>query len=318
MPETTKSPVKPADEQPAVTADPAGPEGAKTEKPRGLWGDAWYDLRRKPFFIISATLVLLLLVIVLFPSLFTSADPRQGDLQHHYLTGPAWGHFFSPEWFGYDGQGRSIYTRIIFGTRASVEVGVGTTVLVTVLGGLLGMMAGYFGGWLDALLSRITDIFFGIPFLLGALVVLNAFTDRNVIVVIGALAFLGWTQIARVMRGAVITTKHADYVLAAKALGAGTARILIKHILPNAIAPVIVVATIALGGYISAEATLSYLGMGLADPTVSWGTDISSASNVIRNAPHTLFFPAAMLSVTVFAFIMLGDAVRDALDPKLR
>jgi oligopeptide transport system permease protein len=318
MPETTKSPVKPADERPAVTPEPAGSGTAKAEKPRGLWGDAWYDLRRKPFFIISATLVLLLLVIVLFPTLFTSADPRQGDLQHHFLTGPAWGHFFSPDWFGYDGQGRSIYTRVIFGTRASVEVGVGTTLVVTVLGGLLGMMAGYFGGWLDALLSRITDIFFGIPFLLGALVVLNAFTDRNVIVVIGALAFLGWTQIARVMRGAVITTKHADYVLAAKALGAGTSRILIKHILPNAIAPVIVVATIALGGYISAEATLSYLGMGLADPTVSWGTDISSASNVIRNAPHTLFFPAAMLSITVFAFIMLGDAVRDALDPKLR
>uniref|UniRef100_A0AAU2V2L6 ABC transporter permease n=1 Tax=Streptomyces sp. NBC_00003 TaxID=2903608 RepID=A0AAU2V2L6_9ACTN len=290
----------------------------QVDKPRSLWSDAWGDLRRRPVFIISALLILLLIAISIAPSLFTSVDPRAGDLRTHYLTTPNWGHLFQPDWFGYDGQGRSIYARTLYGARASIIVGICVTAAVTIVGGITGMVAGYFGGWVDTLLSRITDIFFGIPLLLGSLVILSAFTNRTVWTVVFALAVLGWTQMTRVMRGAVITAKAADYVTAARALGAGTFRIMLRHILPNAVAPVIVVATIALGGYIGAEATLSYLGIGLQDPTISWGIDISSAQRVIRTAPHALFFPAGMLSLTVLAFIMLGDAVRDALDPKLR
>ncbi|WP_354642168.1 ABC transporter permease [Kitasatospora camelliae] len=290
----------------------------KPEKARSLGLDAWHDLRRRPIFVISALLILLLIAIAIAPGLFTSADPRAGDLRHHFLTRPNYGHLFQPDWFGYDGQGRSIYARVIYGARASVVVGICVTAGVTVLGGLSGMLAGYFGGWVDTLVSRITDIFFGIPLLLGALVILNAFSVRTIWSVVFALVALGWTQMTRVMRGSVITVKQADYVTAAKALGAGTGRILFKHILPNAVAPVIVVATIALGGYIATEATLSFLGIGLQDPTISWGIDINSAQKVIRTAPFALFFPAGMLSVTVLAFIMLGDAVRDALDPKLR
>ncbi|MFC7305058.1 ABC transporter permease [Streptomyces monticola] len=286
-------------------------------KPRSLGADAWRDLRRKPQFVVSAALILLFLVISAFPTLFTSASPSLGELAKT-LQKPELGHIGQADWFGYDLQGRSVYARVIHGTRNSILVGVGVTLLVTLFGGLLGMLAGYFGGIWDSLLSRITDVFFGIPFLLGAMVVLNAFAERSVWVVMGALAFLGWTQIARVMRGAVITTKHSDYVVAAKALGADTKRILFRHILPNAIAPVIVVATISLGVYIVAESTLSYLGMGLPSDSLSWGGDISDASNQIRNSPHTLLFPAGMLSITVLAFIMLGDAVREALDPKLR
>ncbi|MFE7397806.1 ABC transporter permease [Streptomyces sp. NPDC057557] len=301
-----------------AAADAESPVKESTGKPRGLWGDAWFDLRHRPMFWVSASLLTLLLVIAAFPGLFTGADPRAGDLTHHYLTTPELGHFFQADWFGYDVQGRSIYARVIYGTRASILVGVGVTVAITVIGGLLGLLAGYFGGWLDAIISRITDIFFGLPFLLGTMVVLNAFAERKVYVVIAALAFLGWTSICRVMRASVITAKQADYVTAARALGAGTGRMLFRHVLPNALAPTIVVATIALGGFISAEATLSYLGLGLADPTISWGIDIASGSEEIRNNVHVLLFPAGMLSLTVFAFIMLGDAVRDALDPKLR
>ena len=302
---------------PAQRTGGAAP-AAKPEKARSLGKDAWEDLRRKPIFLLSAALILLLLVMAAAPGLFTSVDPRAGDLRDHYLTVPNYGHLFQADWFGYDGQGRSIYARMIYGARASITVGVFVTVAVTVAGGLVGMVAGYFGGWVDAVLSRITDIFFGIPLLLGALVVLNAFAVRTVWSVVFALTFLGWTQMARVMRGSVVTVKQADFVTAAKALGAGTGRIMFRHILPNAIAPVIVVATIALGGYIAAEATLSFLGIGLQDPTISWGIDINSAQKVIRTAPFALFFPAGMLSITVLAFIMLGDAVRDALDPKLR
>lgn len=315
MPDVTKTATDVAVD---AVAPPAADAHKAQGKPRSLWGDAWFDLRHRPMFWISSILLLLLLIVAAFPGIFTSVDPRDGDLTNHFLTKPELGHIFQADWFGYDGQGRSIYSRVIYGTRASILVGVGVTAAVTLVGGLLGMLAGYFGGWLDSVVSRITDIFFGIPFLLGAMVVLNAFTERKVYVVILALSFLGWTSICRVMRASVITAKQADYVTAARALGAGTPRILFRHVLPNALAPTIVVATIALGGYISAEATLSFLGLGLADPTISWGIDIAEGSKAIRDNPHALLFPAGMLSLTVFAFIMLGDAVRDALDPKLR
>ncbi|MDQ0932399.1 ABC transporter permease [Streptomyces turgidiscabies] len=313
MPEALKT--KPAPE------DSVSPDAAATpaqEKPRSLWSDAWVDLRRNPFFVISAVMIVLLVAVAAWPGLFTSVDPAHADLAKHYLGTPKYTHFFKEDWFGYDVQGRSIYSRVLYGARASIIVGVCTTLGVAVLGIVTGMIAGYYGGWVDSLVSRVTDVFFGIPLLLGAIVVLNAFSHRTVWSVVIALVFLGWTQITRVMRGSVITVKQQDFVHAARALGAGTRRILIRHILPNAIAPVIVVSTISLGGYIATEATLSFLGIGLPPSTVSWGNDISSAQTVIRTAPHVLFFPSAMLSITVLAFIMLGDAVRDALDPKLR
>ncbi|MFD5464895.1 ABC transporter permease [Kitasatospora sp. NPDC127059] len=294
------------------------PDPEKREQARSLWGDAWRDLRRRPIFLLSVVLILLLVVMAIFPWAFTDANPRKADLVHDYLKRPDWTDFFGAGWFGYDAQGRSIYARVIYGARASITVGIFVTAAVTLLGGLTGMVAGYYGGAVDAVISRIVDIFFGIPLLLGALVLLNAFTIRTVWTVVLALAVLGWTQIARVMRGAVLTVKQSDYVVAGRALGAGTGRLMLRHILPNAVAPVIVVATIALGGYIATEATLSFLGIGLQDPTISWGIDISSAQKVIRTAPYVLFFPAAALSITVLAFIMMGDAVRDALDPKLR
>ncbi|WP_338672743.1 ABC transporter permease [Streptomyces sp. SCSIO 30461] len=316
MPDATKTAAASTESVDVATAAETVP--AKQEKARSLWGDAWRDLRRNPYFVVSSVLIFFLLLIAAFPTWFTSASPTAGDLVHHYLGKPELSKVGSEGWLGWDGQGRSVYARLIHGTRASIIVGVAVTMIVTVVGGTLGMMAGYFGGLIDAMLSRLTDIFFGIPFLLGAMVVLQSFTDRTIWVVVFALAFLGWTQITRVMRGAVITVKEADYVHAAKALGAGTTRILFRHILPNAMAPVIVVATIALGAYISAEATLSYLGLGLASPIVSWGVDISAGVSQIRTAQHILLFPSIMLSITVLAFIMLGEAVRNALDPKLR
>ncbi|NEE33145.1 ABC transporter permease, partial [Streptomyces sp. SID7982] len=131
--------------------------------PRSLWSDAWHDLRRNPLFLVSVVLILLLAVMAIFPSLFTSASPRDANLAEHYLQHPNWGHFFAPDWLGYDVQGRSIYARLIYGARASITVGVVVTVAVTITGLAIGMVAGYFGGWLDTILSRITDVFFGVP-----------------------------------------------------------------------------------------------------------------------------------------------------------
>ncbi|MET8270119.1 ABC transporter permease [Streptomyces sp. NPDC005096] len=292
---------------------PGGPEGTgPAEKPRSLWSDAWRDLRRNPVFIISALIILFLVIISIWPSLIADQDPLNCDLGKAQ-EGSQPGHPF-----GFDGQGCDVYTRTVYGARASVTVGVCATVGVSILGGILGGLAGFFGGLWDSFLSRITDIFFGIPVVLGGLVFLSVVTSSTVWPVIGFIVLLGWPQIARIARGSVITAKQNDYVQAARALGASNSRMMLRHIAPNAVAPVIVVATIALGTYISLEATLSFLGVGLKPPAVSWGIDISAASQYIRNAPHMLLWPAGALAITVLAFIMLGDAVRDALDPKLR
>ncbi|MEU1595081.1 ABC transporter permease [Streptomyces sp. NPDC005708] len=316
MPDVTKTVPENAAKEAAVAAAGGPLPEPKPEKARSLWGDAWRDLCRSWIFIVSSVLIVILLLITFFPGWFTGVDPTSGDLAKHFLQKPKLGDIGSPDWLGYDQQGRSVFARVMYGTRASIAVGFGTTIAVTLVGGLVGMIAGYFGGIVDSVLSRLTDVFFGIPFLLGTMVVLNSFQNRTTWVVIGALSFFGWTQIARVMRGAVITTKQADYVQAAKALGASTPRIMFRHILPNTMAPVIVVATISLGIYISAEATLSYLGLGLNG--VSWGNDISDGGNQIRVAQWIMLYPSIMLIITVLAFIMLGEAVRNALDPKMR
>ncbi|MFC5146187.1 ABC transporter permease [Streptomyces aureoversilis] len=288
------------------------PGAPASGKARSLWSDAWHDLRRNPVFLVSALIIVFLVLIALWPGLIASGNPLQCDLAKAQ-EGSQPGHPF-----GFDTQGCDVYTRTVHGARASITVGICATAGAALLGSVLGGLAGFFGGWWDALLSRIADVFFGIPIILGGLVFLSVVTSGSLWPVVGFIVLLGWPQISRIARGSVVTAKQHDYVQAARALGAGSSRLLLRHIAPNAVAPVIVVATIALGTYIALEATLSFLGVGLKPPTVSWGIDISNASTQIRNAPHMLLWPAGALSITVLAFIMLGDAVRDALDPKLR
>jgi len=286
---------------------------------RSLSSDAWRQLRKRPIFWFSTTLIGIFLVMAIFPGLFTSTDPTVADLSKGRET-PS-----SDAWFGRDVQGYDLFARTIYGARASILVGTGTALLTAVVGGLIGIIAGYFGGWFDGLLSRVTDIFFAIPTLLGAIIFLSAFpNDENssyyVIVgkVVLVLALLGWPNLARLMRSSVLQVKPNDYVQAARALGASPARIIRSHILPNALAPLIVVSTINLGVYIAAEATLSFLGIGLQSPAISWGIAINDSIVALRVAPHILLFPSAFLSLAVLAFIMLGDVVRDAFDPKTR
>jgi oligopeptide transport system permease protein len=183
----------------------------------------------------------------------------------------------------------------------------------------MGLLAGYYGSWLDALLARIVDIFLGIPILLGAVVVAKALSGQELGIwpMILALGMLGWPGVARVVRSSVIAARHQDYVQAARVLGAGNLRIMIRHILPNSLAPMVVMLTIALGSFIALEATLSFLGVGPRN-TISWGVDIAEAQRWIREASRPLLFPAGFLTLTVLAFIMLGDAVREAFDPKLQ
>ncbi|MGF2944942.1 ABC transporter permease [Mycobacterium sp. Lab-001] len=278
----------------------------------GFWRATWGGLRRRPTFVLAAALILVILGVAAFPGLFTSADPAYADPAQSLLP-PSAAH-----WFGTDLQGHDIYARTVYGARASVTVGLGASLAVFVVGGALGAVAGFYGGWVDAVVSRVTDVFFGLPLLLAAIVLMGVLRQRTVWTVIAILALFGWPQIARIARGAVLEVRAADYVLAAKALGMNNFQILLRHALPNALGPVVAVATIALGLFIVTEATLSYLGVGLPASVVSWGGDISVAQTRLRSGSPILFYPAGALAVTVLAFMMMGDALRDALDPASR
>ena len=324
-PNTYAAPMSAVDDAVVDTAVEGNePEQAKDkEKSRSLLQDAWYDLSRRPAFWISSVLILIMLLMALFPQLFTffspNPDPYYADLTKARQAPSA------QAWFGYDGQGYDVYSRTIYGARASILVGVFTTIGVMIIGGIIGLFSGFLGGWVDAVLSRMGEIFWVIPLLLGGVLFLYTFPsnlETPYLVVVGkvvlVMSILGWPRIARIMRSAVLQVKPLEYVQAARALGASPLQIIFKHVLPNAFTPVIVVATIDLGAYIATEATLSFLGIGLQPPTISWGVAISEASGLglLQNAPHMLLFPSLFLCITVLSFIMLGDAVRDAFDPK--
>ncbi|TYL45281.1 ABC transporter permease [Nocardioides sp. BGMRC 2183] len=282
---------------------------------RPVSAEAWRSLRANPLFWISATLILVFVLMAAWPSLFTTLDPRTSVLAEA-RRGPS-----SEHWFGQDRQGYDLYTRCIYGARASILVGLTATIGTSVVGVTLGLIAGYMGGWVDAVISRFAEIFFGIPLLLGAIIILQSVSFGNsYFAIVGQVAavliVLGWPSIFRLMRSAVIQVKPQEYVQAARALGCSPLRIARSHILPNALGPVIVVSTINLGVFISAEAALSFLGIGLRPPTVSWGVMISDGAGAMQSAPHGLLFPSLFLSLAVLAFIMLGDAIRDAFDPK--
>ena len=293
---------------PGPAADPEEPSGRHAS----LWADAWRELRHNKLFITAAALIGLFVVMAALPQLFTSTDPRACSLDRSLGTPSA------EAWFGYDLQGCDYYSRVVYGARVSMVIGILVTLGSVAIALVLGSLAGYYGGHVDTLISRFTDIVFGLPFILGAIVVLSVVSERSLGWVTLVLVLLGWTTMTRLTRSSVLSVRDADYVQAAKALGARDLRILLRHVLPNAIAPVIVYATIYIGIIIAAEATLSFLGVGLQLPAISWGLMISDAQTRVLGSPHLLLFPGLFLSLTVLSFILMGDALRDALDPKLR
>ncbi len=307
----------------AVSGSPADATGAmatKQDAPRGLFGDAWRDLRRKPLFWIAVSFIAVFVVMAAMPWLFASASATEGTLGRSRVAPSA------DAWFGYDVQGRDVYARTIYGARASIIVALGATIGTVLFGGMMGIVAGYRGGWVDAVVSRVAEVFAGVPFVLGAIVILFTFNgpgSRNgewaiMGIVILSLMVLTWPVSMRIMRSSVLSTRNADYIVAARAMGAGPGRIIFRHLVPNCLAPLLVYATILIGAFIGAEATLSFLGVGLKSPVVSWGIMVSEAQNYLRVSPFLLFFPSAFLVAAVLAFVMLGEAVREALDPKLR
>jgi oligopeptide transport system permease protein len=284
------------------------------DKVSNLWLDAWRDMRKRPMFYISGVLILLVTLVALFPTLFTQVPPDL-DCQLSNSNGPpAPGHIL-----GYTKQGCDIFSRIVHGTSTSLSVGVIVVVMTTILGIFFGAIAGFYGRWVDAVLSRVGDIFFAIPYILAAVVVMSVFSAyRNVFIISLAIGIFAWPSTARVLRAEILRVKNSDFVMAATAIGVSRFRILMRHVMPNSLAPVIVVTTMSLAAAIVAEATLSFLGVGLPTTFMSWGNDISQAQSDLRTAPQALIYPSIALSITVLAFIMMGEVIRDALDPKER
>lgn len=302
--------VAPLEETPLDAIDTIKAEG----KPSNLWIDAWDDVRRRPMFWISLAMILIIVFIALFPGLFTNEPPNSNCQLANSNGAPTDGHPL-----GFTRQGCDVWSRIVHGAATSLTVGIIVTLLVFTLGVLFGAFAGFYGGWVDGLLSRIGDIFFAIPYILAAVVIMSVFAEyRNVWIISLAIGVFAWPVTARVLRSEILRVKNSDYVTAATAIGVPKFKVMWAHVVPNSIAPVIVITTIALAGAIVAEATLSFLGVGLPSTFMSWGNDIAQAQTTLRTAPQVLLYPSLALSLTVFSFIMMGEVIRDALDPKAR
>jgi len=255
-----------------------------------------------------------LAVIVLaaaVPAIFTRADPEQVDILAR-LAPPSAAHLI-----GTDNIGRDLLSRLVYGARISLAVALASVGGAVTLGVVLGLVAGYYGRWVDGAIMRLVDIFLSFPAILLALA-LVAVLGAGVTSVIAALVLVFWTQYARVVRAVTLAEKEKAYVEAARAIGAGDGRILLRHILPNVLSPVIILATLGMGTAVVAESTLSFLGMGVQPPAPSWGWTLAFGTRYLRDAPHIAAFSGMAIMLTVLGFNLLGDGIRDLLDPKFR
>jgi peptide/nickel transport system permease protein len=264
--------------------------------------------------IIGIAIVIVLVVIALFAPLIAQYDVGATDIALRYLP-PSAAH-----WFGTDSTGRDIFSRVVFGARISLQVGIIVVVVSALVGTIIGAIAGYYGGWLDRIISGyVFNVFLAFPGLLLAIAMV-AFLGAGLNKLIFALCIIGWVGYARLIRGQVLKVREYDFVQAARALGASDMRILFRHILPNSIQPLIVQASLGMAGAVLSEAALSFLGLGVPPPAPSWGVMIEEARDLstLQAAPHALIFPGIAIALTVLAFNFIGDGLREYLDPRQR
>lgn len=300
------------DEQPQMAILPGAGEVA-VRPARTLWGDALVRLRKNKLAIAGLIWITLVVGVTISADLWVPkvyADPTSTEFAG--LQAPSSAHPF-----GTDRIGRDVFSRVIYGARVSLAVGILAVSISLVIGLILGAISGYYGGLIDSLVMRTADIFFAFPYTLFAIALLAVLgpSYRNVFIAIG---ILGWPSIARVFRSSILSVKETEYVDAARAMGASDLRIMTRHILPNAIAPIIVYGTMSIGGAIITEAALSYLGMGVQPPTPSWGMMLSEAKALMGPAPWLTIYPGFAILTTVLSFVLMGDGLRDALDVKMK
>lgn len=276
-----------------------------------LKGEAWRRLRKNRLAVAGMVIIAIMGLVAIFADVIAT-QPTAGFFPLEARKAPSTEH-----WFGTDQLGRDVFSRVVHGARFSLIIGFIVVSVILVVGLTIGGVAGYFGGAVDAILSRIVDVFLAFPYLVGALIIVVALGGGKVSLVV-ALAALAWVTIARLFRGSVIAIRNSEYVEAARALGAGNRRIMLRHVLPNAVTPTLVYACALIGATIISEAALSFLGVGLQEPEPSWGLMIAKGRSYLQTSPHMVLFPSLALTMTVLGFVLLGDGLRDSLDPRLR
>ena len=309
----------------ATDVESVGPTSAAAAygiaAPTGRWRDIWRRFRRNKLALAGLVIIVGLILVAIFADVIAPYDPQKQDLGHvDPVQGFVVGTFQPPSWdhlFGTDVNGRDVFSRVIVGSRIALAVGVSAIVLAVTIGVILGSIAGFFGrGW-DSLIMRIADIFFAFPLLVGAILIITV-TGTGVLPVIIALGIFGWATIARLLRGSILSVREAEYVEAARSLGASRWRLITRHVLPNSYAPVLIYATFNVGTAVVSEAALSYLGVGVKPGIPEWGSMIAAGQDHLDKNPNLVFFPSLAVVLTVLAFVFVGDGLRDALDPKLR
>ncbi len=269
-------------------------------------------LRRDRFFQFGLVLVMVVLIAAIFAPLLAPHDPYSGDLRNAYLQHPG-PHYL----LGTDTQGRDVLSRVLYGARISVSVGVISQVVAILLGVTMGLLAGYYGRWVDAVVMRLADITLAFPTLL-LLIAVAAAVKPSLPVIFVVIGAVGWAAMARIVRSQVLALKRTEFVIAAEALGSRDWRILFKHLLPNVRAQVIIVATLGIGGAIMAEAALSFVGLGAQPPTPSWGAMVADGRDLLRTAPWVSFAPGIAIGLAVLGFNVVGEVLREIFDPRLR
>ncbi len=270
-------------------------------------------IKHKPLGTFGAVIVIVLIAMALVPQIFTTIDPNKSAILDRY-QGPSASH-----WFGTDQQGRDLYARIIFGARNSIMIGFGVVAISSSFALVLGVVSGYYGGWFDTLIQRLVDVGIALPGLIFIILVVTSLqqipVNMRIVLAVGTLTAL---SSSRVIRGAAISAKQNQYVEAARVIGASDIRIIFRHVTPNVFPILIIGASIQVGSAVLVESSLAFLGYGVQPPTASWGRMLNEARERLVQFPHLAIFPGLVIFFTVYSFNMLGDALRDVLDPRLR
>ncbi len=300
------------------------PAGAQelSARSRTLWGDAWYRLRRNKLALTALVWLLIITAAAVTADLWVPqnfGDPLRIDTttaMETRLLPPSREHPM-----GTDSLGRDMFGRVIYGARVSLVVGITAVGVSVIIGLLFGAWSGFYGGAADTAIMRLADVFLAFPYIMFAILLLSVLPEqarRGLLPVILTIGVLGWPSIARVFRSSILSVKENDYVQAGRALGASNGRLMVRHIAPNAVAPIVVYATMSIGGAILTEAALSFLGLGILPPNISWGAMIQDGRQFLVTNPGLVFWPGLAILSTVLAFTLLGDGVRDALDVKMK
>jgi len=305
MATTSISPVSTTTTRPVMGIETAVPRRTS----RGLWRDAWRRLMRNKLAMGGLVIIGLLLLVAVFADFLAPYDPTR------LFPGTSYAPPSAAHWLGTDDVGRDVLSRLIHGARVSLAVGIFAQLIILTIGVTIGGIAGFFGSRVDNYLMRFTDVFYAFPDLLFVIIITAALGASFVNILI-AIGLVNWTDLARLVRGQLMTLREREFVSAARSLGAPAVRIIVQHLLPNAAGPIIVRVTYGVPQAIFTEAVLSFIGLGVRPPMASWGTMIERGNQAIFSAPHMVLFPAVTIALTMLAFNFLGDGLRDALDPQ--